>query len=48
MNKAYTAEELNKEIAYTKQIIATTTSWKCKRDRQKYLSKLYKVRNSNG
>lgn len=40
MNK----QELNKEIAHTKQIIATTTSYKCKRDHQKYLSKLYKLK----
>ena len=44
MNKPYSIEELNKEIAYTKQVIATTTSYKCKRDRQKYLTKLYKLR----
>ena len=33
-------EELNAKIAYTKQVIATTNNWKCKRDHQKYLRKL--------
>ena len=47
MNKAYSVEELNAKIAYTKQVIATTTSYKCKRDYQKHLSKLYKLRSSN-
>ena len=34
--------DLIKEIARVKQIVATTTSYKCKCDYTKYLNKLYK------
>lgn len=47
MNKVYSIEELNKQIAYEKQVIARTTSWKCKNDHKKHLEKLYKLRGKN-
>lgn len=37
-------EELNAKIAYTKQVIATTNNWKCKRDHQKSLKRLLAMR----
>lgn len=45
MNKIFSIEELNKEIALTKHIIASTNNWKVKKDRRKYLEKLYKLRS---
>lgn len=44
MNKIFSIEELNKEIALTKHIIASTNNWKCKRDHQKSLRKLLAMR----
>ena len=42
-----TNEELNAKIAYTRQVIATTSSYKCKNDHIKSLNKLLNLKRKN-
>lgn len=39
-------EELNAKIAFSKHVIATTNSWKRKKEEEKNLAKLKKLKNS--